>query len=613
MSSTIKRLSPDVASKIAAGEVAERPFNVVKELLENAVDAGASKITVEVTGGGLSAVRISDNGKGMYKDDLPIALERFTTSKVTTVEEVYNAITFGFRGEALAAISSVSDFTLTSGIGNEEAYQIKSFFGNIGEVKPAPPIAGTVVEAINLFENVPARRKFLKSSKSLENEIIKLVKNFALVNPSVEMLLIVEGKEVFRVSNLEDNSLRASKVFTGKGFYKGEVVYDDKKVTCAVTLPSQSDRLKRDAIIIGVNGRLIKDQSLIQAVVKAYYRLIPDGRYPCACVDIRIPPSCLDANVHPAKMEVRFENPSEIFALVCDAVSKAIDGKGVSVASVYSQIPDTNRNSIKFDNTPTVLERELDFKKPVKGLTQVKEKPEFECDNKITELSPSESFIPNYAFDMDEILAPTIKPGLKETEDSFERRIACGRFNIIGQIDKSYIICQTEDKYILFIDQHAAHERILFEKQIGANAMGSKASIVLHEPITVAITEELFEALELYLDIINGFGFACTIDKSSMEANITRIPFSATRRDAGDEFLRIVSDLCLTGKSKTQDAPIALLSCRNAIKAGDPLSLEEMDYLVKLLFNTNNFGTCPHGRPIIYSMSLKELAGKFLR
>lgn len=639
---SIKRLAPEVASKIAAGEVAERPFNVVKELMENALDAGASKITVEIAGGGLSLVKVSDNGRGIPEGDLSLALERFATSKAESVEDVYNAVTFGFRGEALAAISSVSDFTLRSGTAEGLAFEIKCKFGVTGQTKPAPAFVGTVAEAANLFENVPARRKFLKSSKSLENEIVRLVKHFSLINSDVELSLICEGKEVFRVLAAEDITLRAAKVFPGKGFYKGELRYGELFALSAATLPAQSDRLKRDAIVLGVNGRLIKDASLIQAVVRAYYRTIPDGRYPCCAVDIRILPSQVDSNVHPSKMEVRFENAKEIFAIVSGAVGNAFEGKGVNVTSVYSNII-TGSASIKFDEIPVATEEELAFKRTLDFIPPTTkasfEKKHDEVANvetsKIEDINSrsAESFdtpitgafgeLPKskvkatYAFDMNKAgQAQGVAAISKEDSPAkdFERKIGSGFLKVIGQIDASYIVCEADDKQVLFIDQHAAHERILFEKNKKGQAAGSKATIVLHEPIEASLAEEVFESLSSNKDVMNGFGYEYIVkDASSFLVEVIRIPYSAARRNVREEFIRIAEDLSLEGVSKRQDSPMAMLSCKSAVKAGDALTINEMEYLVRLLFNTDNFGTCPHGRPIIYAMSVLELSRKFLR
>lgn len=678
----IKKLAPEVASKIAAGEVVEKPYNVVKELIENSCDAEATKIVVEIDEGGLAKIKIVDNGKGIDKDDLPLALERFATSKAESVEDVYSAKTFGFRGEALAAISSVSNFTIRSGR-NGDAYEINSNFGIIGEVKPAPSINGTSIEVLRLFENLPARRKFLKSHKSLETEISKLIKHFSLVNPNIDITLIVDGKVQFHAGLDDDISTRCSKVFTNKVFNVGESEDGDTRVIASCTLPSSSDRLKRDAIIIGVNGRLIKDPSLVQAVISSYFRMIPDGKYPCASVNILTDPSSVDSNVHPAKLEVRFEKPKDIFSLVQSACQNSFKGKGVSMEfTVKEYSKPSNLDSQKYEriNFPEKEDvANLSFRnESVDSLETISSANKNINDYKISEnindtyisrdniskysdfnkakernnsyqssfksndysetyksgednyfsdygekVEQNDSIVidypnkqdnPNFAFSFDEVLDKqnyTVE-NKKEVYDSIEDRIANGQFNVIGQIDKTYILIETDHKEILFIDQHVAHERILFEKINYLNETKDKPSIVLHEPIVVKLTDEIVDEIDDFKLLIENFGYG--YEKEDNESvRIVRIPYSSVRRNIEKEFRLIVTDLCVEGSSKTEDAPRAMLSCKSAIKAGDPLTMDEMEYLVKLLFQTNNFGTCPHGRPIIYAMTVAELGRKFLR
>ena len=610
----IKKLSPEVASKIAAGEVVEKPFNVVKELIENSCDAGASKITVEIVNGGLDLIKITDNGSGIEKDDLPLALERFATSKAQTVDDVYSASTFGFRGEALAAISAVSDFKITSGKDNK-AYEITSHYGNVGEIKPTAAIKGTIIEAARLFENLPARRKFLKSSKSLEGEILRLVKHFSLINENIEISFISDNKTLYHAKLSEDVVIRAAKVFSGKAFVKGVAKYEDKQVNACVTLPSASDRLKRDAIVIGVNGRLIKDTSLIQAVINSYHRLIPEGRYPLAVIDIRMNPSNLDANVHPAKMEVRFLNGGEMFSLVSDACSNAFSGKGVNTS--YNHAENKGVFLIEENKKENNIQQ---IQKPYENLSAAK-------NNNFSKQINSPVEKPAYTFKIDEKLEHSHidyeninnNSSVENTnivninhDDTIDNRIAKGEFRVVGQVDKTYIIIETENKEILFIDQHAAHERILFEKLQAENKKTVKPSIVLHEPIEVILTDEIIEQIDKFNVIIESFGYAYKITGID-KVEIIRIPYHMVRKNIAKEFSNIVIDLCLTGKSKHEEAPRAMLSCKSAIKAGDELTYAEMDYLVKLLFNTTNFGTCPHGRPIIYLMRVDELARKFYR
>lgn len=629
--SVIKRLSPEVASKIAAGEVVEKPFNVVKELIENSCDAGATKIIVEINEGGLNKIKVTDNGKGIDKDDLPLALERFATSKAETVEDVYSATTFGFRGEALAAISSVSDFKITSGK-DGKAYTITCQYGKIGEIKPTAAVKGTIIEADRLFENLPARRKFLKSSKSLEAEIVKLIKHFSLINPEIDITLKCNDKEVYHALSSDDTAVRAAKVFNGKAFCQGVAEYAGKKVIACATLPSASDRLKRDAIIIGVNGRLIKDTSLVQAVINAYHRLIPDGRFPAAVIDIRISPDIVDANVHPAKLEVRFVNAGEMFSLVSDAVANSFKGKGVNTGYTGNYIQqgytinekqNNNEHNIvneKQEESKLVFNRENSYK----TFSEYKDSSVSSSNNYSQKNSTEENTDikipqPAYTLSLDETLEdiPVINAESREEEinnnaNTLDNRIAGGEFRVVGQVDKTYIIIETPNKEILFIDQHAAHERILFEKIQANNAAKPKPSIVLHDAVEVVMTDEIIENIDRFKVIIESFGYAYKITGID-KLEILRVPYNIIRKNIAKEFTNIAVDLCLTGKSKQEEAPRAMLSCKSAIKAGDTLTYAEMEYLVTLLFNTNNFGTCPHGRPIIYMMTVQELARKFYR
>lgn len=629
--SVIKRLSPEVASKIAAGEVVEKPFNVVKELIENSCDAGATKIIVEINEGGLNKIKVTDNGKGIDKDDLPLALERFATSKAETVEDVYSAATFGFRGEALAAISSVSDFKITSGK-DGKAYTITCQYGKIGEIKPTAAVKGTIIEADRLFENLPARRKFLKSSKSLEAEIVKLIKHFSLINPEIDITLKCNDKEVYRALSSDDTAVRAAKVFNGKAFCQGVAEYAGKKVIACATLPSASDRLKRDAIIIGVNGRLIKDTSLVQAVINAYHRLIPDGRFPAAVIDIRISPDIVDANVHPAKLEVRFVNAGEMFSLVSDAVANSFKGKGVNTGYTGNYIQQGYTiNEKQNNNEHNIVNEKQEESKPVfnrensyKTFSEYKDSSvnssnNYSQKNGTEENSGIKMSQPAYTLSLDETLEdiPVINTESSEEEinnntDTLDNRIAGGEFRVVGQVDKTYIIIETPNKEILFIDQHAAHERILFEKIQADNAAKPKPSIVLHDAVEVVMTDEIIENIDRFKVIIESFGYAYKITGID-KLEILRVPYNIIRKNIAKEFTNIAVDLCLTGKSKQEEAPRAMLSCKSAIKAGDTLTYAEMEYLVTLLFNTNNFGTCPHGRPIIYMMTVQELARKFYR
>lgn len=358
---------------------------------------------------------------------------------------------------------------------------------------------------------------------------------------------------------------------------------------------------------------------MVQAVINAYHRLIPDGRFPVAIIDIRINPDIVDANVHPAKLEVRFVNAGEIFSLVSDAVTNSFKGRGVNTGYTGNYIQqgfsiNENQNDIEYENKLNNISLCNEDKDSYKTFSQY--------TNNITEsntiktqqssyMLPIEEHIEEMQSDKNCIIDNKIDND-NGTINFIENRVASGEFRIVGQIDKTYIIVETSNKEILFIDQHAAHERILFEKIQLENQSKPKPSIVLHDTIEVVMTDEIIENIDIYKILIESFGYGYKIigiDK----LEILRVPYNIIRKNIAKEFTNIVIDLCLTGKSKQEEAPRAMLSCKSAIKAGDELTDIEMEYLVTLLFNTNNFGTCPHGRPIVYMMTVQELARKFYR
>ncbi len=271
----ILRLGEDVANMVAAGEVVERPFNVVKELVENSADAGATRISITVENGGVGMVRVVDNGRGILADDLPVAVQRFATSKIKTADDVYNVRTFGFRGEALAAISSVSDFSIKSCRKGKNGAEVRIKHGGEPDVIPAPELeGGTTVEVRSLFANVPARLKFFKSFSAEEREIAKFVRSFSIINPHIAIELEINGKQTYIATAGMDMTARGVQVFREKDIVQGFAEYEGLKLDFVTSLPTVQ-RYRKDMIIVGVNGRVIKDPAIVQAVVTAYHRVIP--------------------------------------------------------------------------------------------------------------------------------------------------------------------------------------------------------------------------------------------------------------------------------------------------------------------------------------------------
>ncbi len=565
--SEIKLLPSDISNKIAAGEVVERPFNVVKELIENSIDAGADNVLVEIVDGGKALIKVTDNGKGILPGDLNNTVKRFATSKISDIDDVYSIKTFGFRGEALAAISSVSDFSIKSVRDGFEAKELIVKFGAEPEIKPCGLPFGTVVTVKNIFENVPARYKFLKSSSTEYKEILKFIKQFAVINDNISISLLSDGKNVFEVFKNENMKEKFSKVLKETDLVYFENKYEDMKINCCAGLPNVQ-RYRKDQIIIGVNGRLIKDNPLTFTIIQAYHRLMPDGKFPAVALNLSLNPKKLDVNIHPSKTNIKFFNSREVSSFVLDGLRDAIG---------------ENRLNKKQDN--------FDLQYPMqKKSFQQKSNLTFD----ITEnLSSSSAFEPVSDYKL-----------YDETKDS------PGNFKIIGQLFDTVIVCEVEDE-VLFIDQHIAHERILFEKY-KKHGLTDIATIVLVEPILIDLSDEDVIILNENIETVKKFGFDYEMfGKNTIK--ITSVPTSLINKDIKDEFQKIAGEFYDLKSKKNMDYAIVTMACKTAIKAGEQLTHFEMNKLVKDLFETENPYTCPHGRPIVYKMKKEELFGKFFR
>ena len=627
----IKILKAEVASKIAAGETCEKPVNAVKELVENSIDAGADKIRVEIVDGGLKYISIADNGAGINKDDLHLTIERFATSKVVNLDDVYSASTFGFRGEALAAISSISDFSITSGTSDNEVYQLISKFGIKEDIKPSAGLKGTTIVISNLFENFPARKKFLKGIKSLESEIIKFIRSFVYLNNDIELEFVVNGKINHSVKKDETLFKKLSNHYKDKVFLEGEFSKEQVTVKVVTTDIEHSNRLRRDNIIIGVNGRVITDKSLIQAVCQAYYRIIPDGNSPIAVVDIRLTPTEMDANVHPAKAEVRFKESKLIYYAVLEATKSAINkssffstvhqsignndtsgrsnntGSGYdnSFSSGQNKREDTVQRFDKYTNSPTLADH---YKTAKTAYSQ-------STDFKVQNTSVSEpGLLSNYGIAQQgsDFSSGDINTNSDSNSLYFDSVMINqnDNYKIIGQLFNTFILIEREGE-LIFIDQHIAHERLLYEKKM-VDRDNDKSSIVLHIPIKVKLEEDLVAMIADDITSISSIGYVINC-VSDTEIEILEIPIASARLDISKVFRESVEEIFSKGSSQHKDNRLISKSCRSAIMAGDILSIEEIRYLVDEIIRCKNNQTCPHGRPIIFKMSLSELSRKFGR
>lgn len=555
----IIQLPNEISDKIAAGEVVERPYNVVKELLENSMDAGADKITVEIVDGGLTLIRVTDNGKGIIPADMPLTIQRHATSKIRYFEDIYSVKTFGFRGEALSAISSVSDFRITSKRDNFDGYTLEKHFNSPPIIKPATSTKGTTVEVRNLFSKIPVRKKFIKSSSNESKEILKFIKNFSAINYNIDLVFIRDGEKVLDINRSNSMITRVRDIFGESSCFE---IKDNSKgisIEAVAGLP-HNQKFRKDNIIIAVNKRIIKDYQLMQTIIQSYYRLIPENRYPFAIVNITIYDENVDVNIHPTKVSVRFFNPKEVFDFVYKSFRKGL-----------------NELKLESENVNTTIEIQKDNNF---------------MDNKV-------SFT-----DLTEILETENVNNIKEEVQDY----ITNDFNIIGQLFKTVILCEKGDELYL-IDQHIAHERVLYEQYLSENK--TVASTILFEPIIVNLDNEEIDYLKDNQLILQKFGFEYEIfGKNSIK--VSAIPSSLMQKNIVEEIKDLIAEI-IKNSNINNDALSLTMSCRNAVKSGDYLTKFEMEEIVKNLFKSSNPFTCPHGRPIIFRLSKEFIYSKFQR
>ncbi|KAA0257446.1 DNA mismatch repair endonuclease MutL [Deferribacter autotrophicus] len=560
--SKIKVLPEHVANKIAAGEVVDRPVNVVKELVENALDAGATEVKIEILDGGISLIRVSDNGRGIEPEDLPLAVMRFATSKINNYEDLFKINTYGFRGEALAAISSVSNFNIKSG-----NFELSVDFGKVGEVTPSSFYDGTIVTVKNIFAKIPARYKFLKSPVSEQKEIVKYVKQIALLNPDKSFKLISNEKILLEFSCNETLISKGKKIFGIDELVEVNYEEDGLRINGLISLPNVQ-KFRKDNIFIGVNKRVVKDNMIAQSILQAYHRKIPENRYPVASINIEVLPDSVDVNIHPAKMFVRFYNSNRIFKSIFKAVVETLD---------------FSKNSI--DEKIEYSKEEI-LQTTYHGVSEYEEK---------------------YAVDLTKLIQI-------ESIDDFQSEVSYSVENeddlkILGQLFNTVIVVEKGDE-VLFIDQHIAHERILYEKLIKKD--NPINSVILTEPFLLECRDdEIIFVSENKDKLMN-----CGIDVEIFGEKILKInalPAEILNKNIEEEIRSIITSSNLNGKNDFIEPIYLNISCKCAIKAGERLLMDEMKKLVSELFECENPYTCPHGRPIIFKLNKNELFKKFHR
>jgi len=590
----IKILPESLSNQIAAGEVIDRPSSVVKELVENAIDAGASEITIIVQDGGKSLIQVVDNGSGMIESDAILAFERHSTSKIAVPEDLSHIRTMGFRGEALASIASVSRVELKTSTGGEATHlQIEG--GVIRHLGRTAFPRGTSVAVKSLFFNTPARRKFLKSYQAEYRHILHVAQRYFLAYPEIHFRFLRGEQEVYNLSPVPLGE-RIAQVFGeryGRNIVPVMFETGSGKVTGYV---GNMDlfRNSRGEQFLFLNRRYIQSKSLNWAVVSAYESMLPKGAYPFYVVLLELDPEHVDVNVHPSKIEVRFEDERAVYGLVYRAVKEALlQGEVVPVL----QSPGTAENLDEHQ-----LSRSLQHQPSKQGDTDWRVKPEpklafpFEFRNRHREV---ETVFPRVSRD-DQQTHPRPEPK-QETQE----RVS------VWQLHNKYLFSQIKSGLII-IDQHLAHERILYEKAL---KMFKNARPVAQQqlfPKTVELSAEDFEILlemQFYLSLL---GFVVK-EFGKHTVVIEAVPAELKNRDEEKVLREMIDDYRQNKEPDIREKIAKTFACKSAIKAGDPLTQEEMVYLIDNLFATQNPYFCPHGRPIIVTIPMEELDRRFLR
>ena len=591
----IRLLSPEVASQIAAGEVIERPASVVKELLENSLDAGARSIAITIEEAGKKLIEVADDGAGIPSAELELAVARHATSKLARADELFSISTLGFRGEALASIGSISRMTVTSRVQNErEGARLRVEGGIAGTLAKVGTTVGTTVRVEDLFYNVPARLKFLKSDTTERRATDVLVTRYALAYPGKRFKLS-NGKNVVLQTSGDGDRRAILAALYGVDVAKQmlEVMAEEEGLgLTGFVSPISLTRSNRREITFFINGRWVHDVSLSTALLQAYHTLLMVGRYPLTALFLEIPPAEVDVNVHPAKAEVRFRNQDKVFSFVQRSVRKALLAYS-PVPHVASSLWGTTRTIPPEQSHHTGLDWKIGHDEPVLETRDWRLEAETQpsITNSQLPIANNQSPVPTRS-------VHTSIPLLR----------------LVGQIGATYLVAEGPDGLYL-VDQHAAHERVLFEKLMAQHAMRNIPSQALLTPVAVALPPPSAQLLITQLPFLQHFGFDVeefgpnTFQVRAMPALFMGSDPAAALRALVEDFEEDESPL-----QNEIEAKLAARVCkRMAVKAGQALSTEEQRALLIDLEACDSPRTCPHGRPTMIHLSVDMLERQFGR
>ncbi len=591
-------LDEHTANRIAAGEVVERPASAVKELVENALDAGATRIKLQLEEGGRALIRIEDNGCGMSRNDAIMALQRHATSKIRTADDLFALSTLGFRGEALPSIASVSHFSLfTRAEADESGVHLTVHSGEIESIVETAMPCGTVILVEDLFYNTPARMKFLKSTAAELGRSVDIVGQLAVAHPDVSFQVLHRGQDALSTPGNGEALAPLAAVWGRETarklipieFDSGDVTVRGFIATPEITRPGRSHEL------FFVNGRSIKNRVVSHALEDAFRALTPESRYPVAAIFITVPPNQVDVNVHPTKTEVKFIRDGEVHHAVSQAVKSALLKYGI-VPTVQAAVPEI---AFSGQTTHTSL--------PLFGVGHQRSGS---MDANIWSQLGVERLEPNATQPKEEVDEPLRMP---EAPRPFAELLR--EYQVLGQLQDTYIIAKTPAG-IAVIDQHVAHERVIYERLTVSRNRNGMASQLLNPPVT--ITLERREALLLAEHTHSFKASGWEVEKfggdsfvvRAIPASLSNKPYEQMLRDMVDE---LVNQSVTRRLLVQQDHVLITNACKMAVKAGDPLTIGEMTELLQQLSETENPYLCPHGRPIVVTIGLNDLEKLFKR
>ncbi|MCK5534156.1 DNA mismatch repair endonuclease MutL [bacterium] len=604
MPNKIKSLSTEVVNKIAAGEIVSRPASVVKELMENSLDAGATQILVEIKGGGKGLIRVTDNGEGISRQDLPLVFHRYATSKITRAEDLEKITSLGFRGEAVPSIAAVSKIKLfTKTKGSLAGNQIISVGGKEEAIKEAGCPEGTQIDVEELFFNTPARRKFLKSNTTEIDHISKIVESMALSFYEVAFKLISEGKELINVPRVKNPADRLVALYGNQFFSRlKSLSFSNNFLSVRGFIsPPSSTFSNRNRQLIFVNNRFIGSRLLSHAIYSAYLNIIPPKRYPAIFLFIRIEPSLIDVNVHPAKSEIRFINEQAIHSLLAEEIKKSLQRGEFSANVKYQPLPN------QFNQRERgIKECIADYMtKPNKTFRSSVDRKNFFANINKQNLSKQD-------------LSQPKKFVYSNSKEEKEGLLIDIQIQPLAQMSNKYILAQ-KGRNLLVIDQHAASERIVYEQfkeEISKEAVSIQGLLI---PFTIELSPSQSVVVKKNVTYLNKIGFQIE-EFGANDFKVKGIPALLGDKNNKQIIQDVLDRLLELGTVKKEieltdeiTDRIIRTACHTAIRAKDSLGSREIEKLVEDLKRTKNPFTCPHGRPIIIEITEEELDRKFKR